>query len=94
MKKIILISFIFLILGCNQINNNQVNEECNKDTDCNVAGCSSQICTTKEEAKNIITTCEFKQEYECLNLTSCKCLSNKCQWEQNKEYQDCLDKIK
>lgn len=96
MKKIILLMLlIFLFSACNQINKNQIEEkECNTNSDCSVAGCSSQICTTKEEAKNTITTCEFKQEYECLKLTECKCISNECKWGLNQEYQDCLNKIK
>lgn len=91
MKRIIiLLLFIFLISGCGEI----PNLDCIKNSDCSTAGCSSQICTTNEEAKTTITTCEFKQEYECLKLTSCECINNKCQWEQNQDYKNCLSEIK
>ncbi len=82
-----LISFIF-IAGCNI--NKQV--ECIKDSDCLTGGCSGQVCTTKENAANIITTCEYREEYGCLRFTSCGCVNNKCLWRENKEYTDCLNK--
>ena len=64
--------------------------ECTSDSDCAVGGCSKQICGKRGEVEKIVTTCEWKEEYECLRLTSCKCIQNKCQWEQTKEYEQCL----
>jgi eight-cysteine-cluster-containing protein len=67
--------------------------ECAVDVDCSTGGCSNQLCGKKGEIENIVTTCEWKEEYDCLRLTQCNCIENKCQWEQTKEYQDCLAKI-
>ncbi|RLI91476.1 MAG: hypothetical protein DRO90_02335 [Candidatus Altiarchaeales archaeon] len=68
--------------------------ECNVDDDCGTGGCSNQICGPKEKVKGIITTCEYRPEYECLKLTSCKCIKGKCKWEETEEYEECLEKLK
>ena len=68
-----------------------LNKECNSDSDCAVAGCSSQACVTKEKAKDIITTCEYKPEYACLKLTSCSCINEECIFKENTEYTQCLN---
>ena len=67
--------------------------DCTSDIDCTPAGCSSQLCVTKEVAPIIVTTCEYKEEFECLKLTSCGCVNNKCQWAENQEYQECLNNL-
>ncbi|MBI2579298.1 MAG: eight-cysteine-cluster domain-containing protein [Candidatus Aenigmarchaeota archaeon] len=68
--------------------------ECTMNTDCAPAGCSNQICATAEKAPTIITTCEFRDEWECLAKTSCGCVKNKCAWKDNPEYQQCMEKFK
>ena len=68
-------------------------EECSTDSDCGTGGCSSQICSTKENAEDIITTCEYKEEYDCLQKTSCSCIEGKCGFEQNQEYLNCLSEF-
>ncbi len=68
--------------------------ECLIDADCATGGCSSQICTTTEKAIDIISTCEFKAEYECLQLTSCSCNQGKCGWAESVEYTSCLEEKK
>src|SRR3989344_636877 len=60
--------------------------DCSIDADCAAGGCSGQICGKKDAVKDIITTCEFKEEYGCLKLTSCGCENKKCMWKENKEY--------
>ena len=64
--------------------------ECLTDSDCIPAGCSKQVCTTKEKASGLVTTCEYKQEYSCLKKTSCGCVQNKCTWADTPEYKACL----
>ena len=89
MKFILFLLPLILITSCT-VQNNQV--ECSSDLDCALAGCSSQLCVQKEKASEIITTCEYKQEYECLKLTSCSCINNKCSWEENQVYEECLQR--
>ena len=94
MKKLIILFLLFLI-GCSNANNVPIGDiECNIDSDCSVGGCSGQLCLQKEDAQNIITTCEYREEYGCYKLNSCGCVKNKCQWAENKEFNNCLDKFK
>jgi len=89
MKRIFLILTIILLIyfsGCVQT----PIVECSNDNACVTGGCSNQLCGKKGEIENIVTTCEWKEEYDCLKLTQCKCIENKCQWEQTQEYQQCL----
>jgi len=65
--------------------------ECSTAADCDVGGCSGQVCTTAENAPSIITTCEYRDEYSCLGLAGCGCIDNRCQWGKEKpEYRQCI----
>ena len=69
-------------------------DECNSDSDCATGGCSGQVCGKRGVIEGIITTCEFKEEYACLKETKCACMDNQCNWEQSKEYLDCMAKFR
>lgn len=71
------------------ISQNASKDECGNDSGCFTAGCSGQLCVP-ESGKGIITTCEYRPEYACLNLTRCGCSAGKCAWEQNANYSQCL----
>jgi len=94
MKRVILtILLVFaglFILGAEGCNVDSPDIECLKDSDCAVAGCSSQLCVPADKSEGLITTCEFKDEYTCLRFTSCGCNQGKCSWEENPTYQECL----
>lgn len=75
-------------------NNNSVEAECVSDSDCSRAGCSGQLCVQAGKAANIITTCEYKAEYDCLRLTSCGCIEGRCAWSATGEYEACIEKTK
>lgn len=109
MKKAIIflfiISFIVLLfIGCTKEETKDeldgskldanVKAECKIDADCSIAGCSGQICSTNEKAKGIMTTCEFKPEYECLILTKCSCINGRCRWDENEKYKECVEEEK
>ena len=64
--------------------------ECRSDADCVTAGCSSHLCVPKS-LSDIITTCEYLPEYECLALSSCGCNNGACGWEENQAYLNCLE---
>ena len=67
--------------------------ECISDADYAAAGCSGQLCVTADEAPGILTTCEYREEYSCLQLTGCGCIQGSCAWAENDEYLVCLDEI-
>ncbi len=64
--------------------------ECSADADCGTGGCSGQICGQKDKVQGIITTCEYKPEYDCLKKTGCGCISGKCEWKKTQDYLDCM----
>lgn len=85
-KTIILILLLVFLLSCTQ----QTEIECTQDSECSKAGCSSQICTTADKAKDIVTSCEWKDEYECYTDAKCSCVEGKCQWI---DVEECLNKF-
>ncbi len=64
--------------------------ECTAAIDCVRAGCSSQLCVPLSQS-DVVTTCEYLEEYDCLPLTTCGCYEGKCGWDQNQEYLNCLE---
>lgn len=54
---------------------------------CVVTGCSGQVCADEE----IMTTCEYKEEYACYKSTRCeRQLSGKCGWTDTSALRACL----
>lgn len=90
---VILLPFLIIISGCSRIVDNK-DFECSADSECVPSGCSSQLCISADKASDIITTCEYREEYSCLKLTSCGCIDNKCQWAENAEYNKCLEGVR
>ena len=64
------------------------------ENNCVVAGCSSQLCISKEEAENGggISTCEFREEYACYRFSECRTQeTGKCGWTMTPEVRQCLE---
>ena len=54
---------------------------------CKPTGCSGQICSDQD----VITTCEYREEYACYKTAKCERQSNgQCGWTQTPELQGCL----
>ena len=53
---------------------------CSNESQCEVSGCSGQICQSVKEER-MVTTCEYR---ECYNAEAfkvrCSCINNQCQW--------------
>lgn len=88
---ILSVLLIGLFLNNSKVKNN-LNVECNVDSDCVKAGCSGELCTYKGD--NVRTTCLYLPEYQCLGSLPCLCINNKCQFKENDQYLNCLDKLK
>ncbi|MBI2140860.1 eight-cysteine-cluster domain-containing protein [Candidatus Woesearchaeota archaeon] len=94
----IITAAILIIAACTPLqpqenktrNDTQLQPECSTDSDCGVGGCSGQVCTTAAEAEGLITTCEYRAEYDCLKLTSCGCVEGRCGWIENPVFEKCL----
>ncbi|HIH42853.1 TPA: eight-cysteine-cluster domain-containing protein [Candidatus Woesearchaeota archaeon] len=63
--------------------------ECAKDSDCEVGGCSGQVCA--KGGSRVITTCEYRAEYSCYKLTECVCVESRCAWIEKQEFVRCLN---
>jgi len=59
---------------------------------CYTGGCSGQICGDKS-VQDIMTTCEWKEEYACYKeKTTCEVQSDgECGWTDSPEFQMCLN---
>ena len=60
---------------------------------CAVAGCSSQLCISAEEAAagGGMSTCEYRAEYGCYREASCEPQANGgCGWTETNELKQCL----
>ncbi len=74
-------------------NGSSTEAECSIDADCATAGCSGQLCVKADKAADTITTCEYKEEYGCLKLTSCGCNEGICGWAETPNYAECIKQI-
>lgn len=70
------------------------NTQCQTDEDCVVTGCSSHLCMPRAQVEKepFFTTCEWKEEYACKELSTCGCFFGTCRWDQTTPYVDCLQK--
>ncbi|USH00045.1 eight-cysteine-cluster domain-containing protein [Thermococcus argininiproducens] len=65
-------------------------DECQNDSECATGGCSGEVCTTRDKAKEVITPCIYAEWYDCLRLTQCGCVNGFCTWKSNEEFEKCL----
>ena len=53
-------------------------DECTTNDDCMTGGCSSEVCTTADDAAQLMSACE---ELECFAvLDACGCQQGLCKW--------------
>ena len=61
---------------------------------CAVGGCSSQVCGEAGEIEDIVTTCEYREEYACYQAARCERQSSgSCGWTETDEYKQCVANI-
>jgi len=59
---------------------------------CRRAGCSGQLCIDSSK-ENPITTCEYREEYRCLDNAVCEKQKNgSCGWSYTPEYTACIQR--
>ena len=63
-------------------------ENSNPQDKCFIGGCSGQLCTDRS---NVVSTCEYKNEYACYKSAVCQRQSNgECGWTQTAALASCL----
>jgi hypothetical protein len=59
---------------------------------CYKGGCSGQICS---DQKNVVSTCEFREEYACYQTATCERQANgQCGWTVTPQLTQCLSRAK
>lgn len=90
MTRILLVfTSIFLIAACSAGAQNIPAA----DEPCVVGGCSSQLCLSKSQAENTMSTCEWTDAYACYGkFSTCgKQPDGTCGWEKNAALLQCID---
>jgi hypothetical protein len=73
-------------------NNNQRKKDMSPtvSSECAVGGCSSQLCVPKS-AGDVVSTCEYKEEYGCYQSAACERQQNgECGWTQTEKLRECV----
>jgi hypothetical protein len=97
-KTIFLLIGILLFLGIStivliNIHNSNKPKPTIEIVGCKKAGCSNILCIDSN-AKDTITTCEWKDEYSCYQSAKCERQADgKCGFTKDQEFQDCLNKL-
>lgn len=52
---------------------------CLQDSDCFVGGCSGEVCGSEPD---IVTTCEFSENFPSVKDFQCECVSGVCGWRE------------
>jgi len=81
---------VFILLKNNKnIPNNGQQPTLMPSKNCFVGGCSRQICSGRND---IISTCEYREEYICYKTAICEKQSNgQCGWTKTNELLKCLE---
>lgn len=62
-------------------------QECTRDSDCIVTGCSDSVCASEE----VFDICSYKQEYACYDMIKCGCNNGVCAWNQTDLFRSCVE---
>lgn len=80
----LLISFFFLL--------NSLKQRKQRLT-CVLAGCSNQLCVSSN-TQNIVTTCEWKEEYKCYQEAKCELQKNReCGFTKDEKFRQCMKSL-
>ncbi len=96
MKKILLILAVLTLVGCPGQKKTESEKAtaasskefcgwatkgaCQTDADCQMSGCSKQVCMAQAEGE-VITSCDFKECYAADRYKKqCGCVQNVCDW--------------
>jgi eight-cysteine-cluster-containing protein len=76
---------VMALAGCIATNDNVTQRG---GDSCHVAGCSATVCSDRDD---VVTTCEWRDVYECYQSASCERHSDgACGWTPTQELNACL----
>lgn len=86
---ILMIAIIVVLIMGNQNSDPRIDNSAG--IQCVQGGCSGQLCVEKGSSDGV-TTCEWKDEYQCFNDALCEVQDDgKCGWTLTAEYEACLE---
>ena len=84
-RRLLAVLAVVALAGCIQTNDNATRRG---EDSCHVAGCSAQVCSDRDD---VVTTCEWRNVYECYQSASCERQSDgACGWTPTEELNACL----
>ncbi len=89
--------FLLILAGCQHAVESDLPDSmlmCDTDADCAVGGCSNQLCGNADAIEGIISTCEYREEYQCLELSACGCHAGRCGWEATDDFKACMERFR
>jgi eight-cysteine-cluster-containing protein len=87
-KLAIMIAVLIIASGCAS---EAPDLECAADEDCMRGGCNGESCQANLDESPSLSVCQWKDEYDCLEIISCGCVEGKCKWETTDEYWGCVE---
>ncbi|HRO68248.1 MAG TPA: hypothetical protein PL182_11835 [Pseudobdellovibrionaceae bacterium] len=61
---------------------------------CVVAGCSRELCLSSDAAQDLMSTCEWKDEYRCAQMMTCETQADgKCGFTPNEKSETCMKEL-
>jgi hypothetical protein len=89
------IGFVFafgsMLAGCSSVGSGrQTSSGAIEVGSCHIGGCSSELCSDKEDA---VSTCSFQPEFACYQSEEAVCepqRDGECGWSQSRQLTECL----
>jgi eight-cysteine-cluster-containing protein len=83
--RLLVVLAVVALAGCSVTNDNPRPREADS---CHVTGCSAQVCS---DLTDVVTTCEWRDVYECYASASCERQSDgACGWTPTEELNACV----
>ena len=87
--RALLAGALSLLAACTLVEDDKGEQRIGGSGACFVGGCSSQLCTDRDD---IASTCEWQEDYACYRSATCERQADgSCGWTQTPELRTCLE---
>lgn len=89
----VLVIALVIVVGKNYLPSSTPSPSLSQD--CKIAGCNREICTEADKASDIVSDCEWKEEYACYKNARCEVQADTtCGWTQDETLAKCLEEAR
>jgi hypothetical protein len=60
---------------------------------CITDGCFNEFCHDVRLPSMMLDRCDYRPEFECLRLTRCRSIDDRCEFEMTRDFRDCMDSL-